>query len=213
MCYSGWLQLVNRSAIWVCFRRVLLFTKVTVDLCQELRINPLVQFLFVPGPAEWKGICKSGKKQSPIDIKGATYDSNLGEFTLINYNKISVTDDFKAENDGHGFKVSFPEKKYNVSGGDLSGTYTTVQFHIHWGADNSKGSEHTVNGKQYAAEVLIYLFMCFSVWVAKWSRWTVGDSLTTCLHRGHGNLARGLMPHYRGEAPRMIFSTIESKPF
>ena len=83
----------------------------------------------------------------------------MGGFTRKNYDK-KFSVDFTAENDGHGFKVSFPEKQYNVSGGKLSGTYTTVQFHIHWGADNSKGSEHTVNGKQYAAEVFIYLLFC-----------------------------------------------------
>jgi len=39
-------------------------------------------------------------------------------------------------------------------GGPLgSDTYTLLQFHFHWGSDNSKGSEHFLNGKQYSAEV------------------------------------------------------------
>ena len=49
--------------------------------------------------------------------------------------------------------MTFPARVYNVSGGGLTGVYTTVQFHFHWGPDNSVGSEHTVNGKEYAAEV------------------------------------------------------------
>ena len=49
--------------------------------------------------------------------------------------------------------MSFPPRVYNVSGGGLNGVYTTVQFHFHWGANNNVGSEHTVDGKEYAAEV------------------------------------------------------------
>ena len=42
---------------------------------------------------------------------------------------------------------------YNVSGGGLLGVYTTVQFHLHWGSNNNKGSEHTMGGLMYPAEV------------------------------------------------------------
>ena len=42
---------------------------------------------------------------------------------------------------------------YNVSGGGLPGVYTTVQFHLHWGSNNNKGSEHTMDGLMYPAEV------------------------------------------------------------
>ena len=40
-----------------------------------------------------------------------------------------------------------------VSGGGLDGDYKTEQFHFHWGSSNSKGSEHTLNDKQYPMEV------------------------------------------------------------
>lgn len=43
----------------------------------------------------------------------------------------------------------------NVSGGDLSETYQSLQFHLHWGNGSSvPGSEHTVDGKRYPMEVL-----------------------------------------------------------
>ena len=115
--------------------------------------NPL-QFLSVPGPGNWGGDCGTGKKQSPIDINTAntTLDKSLGTFTLKNYNKkLGLT--FTATNNGHALEMTFPARVYNVSGGGLNGVYTTVQFHFHWGPDNSVGSEHTVNGKKYAAEV------------------------------------------------------------
>ena len=35
----------------------------------------------------------------------------------------------------------------------MNDEYELWQFHAHWGNDSSKGSEHTVDGKTYAAEV------------------------------------------------------------
>ena len=37
----------------------------------------------------------------------------------------------------------------------LDDEYELWQFHAHWGSDNSKGSEHTVDGKEYASEVMV----------------------------------------------------------
>ena len=108
----------------------------------------------LPGAENWPGVCKSGKKQSPIDIKGATQDKALGAFDLTNYDE-KIKGTFTVENDGHGFKVSFPAKFYNVSAGGLPGKFTTAQFHIHWGKVNERGSEHTVDKKKYAAEVRV----------------------------------------------------------
>lgn len=50
--------------------------------------------------------------------------------------------------------VSLDSDIMTVEGGGLPGTYTSVQFHLHWGNDSSvNGSEHTVDGKQYPMEV------------------------------------------------------------
>ena len=40
-----------------------------------------------------------------------------------------------------------------IGGGDLPEDYHLAQFHFHWGADNSKGSEHFLNGRQFPMEV------------------------------------------------------------
>jgi len=41
-----------------------------------------------------------------------------------------------------------------MTGGPLgSQKYRLEQFHLHWGSDDTKGSEHTINGQMYAAEV------------------------------------------------------------
>lgn len=48
------------------------------------------------------------------------------------------------------FSVLFSE----LSGGPLeSKPWRLEQFHLHWGSTNDKGSEHTIDGKTYAAEV------------------------------------------------------------
>ena len=38
-------------------------------------------------------------------------------------------------------------------GGPLTKKYKFEQFHFHWGGHDSEGSEHTVEGKMYPAEV------------------------------------------------------------
>lgn len=108
----------------------------------------------ISGPKNWKEDCRTGKRQSPIDIETAqtVLDKELGTFTLVNYNK-TLNKTFRATNNGHALEMAFPARAYNVSGGGLNGVYTTVQFHFHWGANNTVGSEHTVDGKEYAAEV------------------------------------------------------------
>lgn len=110
--------------------------------------------MYVPGPDHWKGVCKTGKRQSPIDIKSseAVYDEALGKFDLTNYDKTLLLN-FTVSNNGHGMAVSLTGSDYFVSGGGLVGTYKTIQFHLHWGPNNDKGSEHVVNGNSYPAEV------------------------------------------------------------
>ncbi|XP_074636243.1 carbonic anhydrase 1-like [Acropora palmata] len=106
------------------------------------------------GPENWKKICKTGRKQSPIDIMAKTteYDSSLGSFTLTNYTHASPQN-FTSFNNKHTLKVSLPSDYYKVSGGNLPGTFTTVQFHLHWGSNNTQGAEHGMDGIFYPAEI------------------------------------------------------------
>ena len=117
-------------------------------------------FHFILGPGNWAGVCSTGKRQSPIDIKSSetTHDTGLGSFTLKNYDR-KLNKTFTGSNNGHSLGMSFPEGVYNVSGGGLKDVYTTAQFHFHYGPNNTVGSEHIVDGEHYAAEV--------SAWVNK----------------------------------------------
>ena len=41
-----------------------------------------------------------------------------------------------------------------LSGGPLEeDVYQLAQFHAHWGGENARGSEHTVDGKSFSAEL------------------------------------------------------------
>ena len=40
-----------------------------------------------------------------------------------------------------------------LAGGPLSGEYQMLQLHFHWGEDDTRGSEHTIDGKEYPLEV------------------------------------------------------------
>ena len=42
-------------------------------------------------------------------------------------------------------------QKPSFTGGGFNDTYVYQQLHFHWGANDSVGSEHTVNGKSYFA--------------------------------------------------------------
>ncbi|XP_047465725.1 carbonic anhydrase-like [Mugil cephalus] len=97
----------------------------------------------------------NGTRQSPIDIVSATAaaDANLTEFTFVNYSSTSALK--KIENTGKTVKVGL-SSGITVSGGDLSETYDSLQFHLHWGNGSAiPGSEHTVDGKRYPMELHI----------------------------------------------------------
>ena len=42
-----------------------------------------------------------------------------------------------------------------LEGGPLKDKYKIAQFHLHWGKTSKTGSEHTVNGMMYSAEVSV----------------------------------------------------------
>ena len=54
--------------------------------------------------------------------------------------------------------------KLEVSGGPVNHEYNFLQFHMHWGDNLHRGSEHLINGHAHAAEVfkfILYLTRLF----------------------------------------------------
>ena len=130
-------------------------TKLIVGLCAHLLTFPD----FLIGPANWGGVCQTGKKQTPIDINSAntTWKKDFDALVLRNYSSTPNVN-FIAGNNGHAFSMSFPDGTYTVTGAGITDVYHTVQFHLHWGSTNTQGSEHFLDGKQYAAEVSDIVF-------------------------------------------------------
>ncbi|XP_072017662.1 carbonic anhydrase 14-like [Amphiura filiformis] len=59
----------------------------------------------------------------------------------------------RMENTGTTLSVTLGN--HFITGGGLPNKYKAVEFNLHWGGDNSKGSEHTKNGNAYPAEMHI----------------------------------------------------------
>ncbi|XP_031556903.1 carbonic anhydrase 2-like [Actinia tenebrosa] len=104
-------------------------------------------------PKTFPDFC-NGSSQSPINIETSkTTHASLGQLTLTKFDTVPTGAKFKVTNNGHSYSVFLAPNTFSVSEGGLTGEFTTVQFHFHWGSDNNKGSEHTVDGKKYPAEM------------------------------------------------------------
>ncbi|XP_063727898.1 carbonic anhydrase 2-like [Symsagittifera roscoffensis] len=118
------------------------------------------QAAWVGTPAATTGgwVC-DGMRQSPIDIvtSNAVHDTNLnGGFVFASDLGANIA---SAELENKGYTMQMTDAAYTTSSMTISGAdlpmsdYAFWQFHFHWGTTDDPGSEHTVNGKRYPAEV------------------------------------------------------------
>lgn len=103
--------------------------------------------------------CAEGK-QSPINIE--TGDTKPGEpyisLTLIGYDDSLDGSAFTLENNGHTVQLTLDADsidkniipRVKLGNGD---TYQFKQLHFHWHQNDTKGSEHAINGRRSALEV------------------------------------------------------------
>ena len=64
------------------------------------------------------------------------------------------------ENDGYCVRYVLPDgEKATITGGalDHKDVFQLHSFHVHFGSEDWHGSEHTVDGQAYSAEVLFFL--------------------------------------------------------
>ncbi|ESO98299.1 hypothetical protein LOTGIDRAFT_114576, partial [Lottia gigantea] len=98
----------------------------------------------------------TGSCQSPVNLvsQDAVTDSDLEKNSLMFNYCISRETDIL--NNGHTLAV-FPRVKHVLTGGPLlpDNEYELAEIRFHWGRDNTRGSEHTVNGKAFPMEVQI----------------------------------------------------------
>ncbi|KAK3893617.1 hypothetical protein Pcinc_002570, partial [Petrolisthes cinctipes] len=103
-----------------------------------------------------------GQRQSPValvtDEAGGEFIYPWMPFNFKNYDTTPTKAEIKNEG-GHTAKVEIEQDPVpTLVGGDLGHAYTFLQFHFHWGADDTRGSEHTVDGKVYPAELHLVHF-------------------------------------------------------
>ncbi|KAM3824214.1 carbonic anhydrase 6 [Vipera latastei] len=109
-----------------------------------------------------------GKLQSPINIQRSKvrFNPDLEPLQLQDYGY--RRDAFKMTNNGHSVIIHLPSSMRIIKG--LPGKFTAIQLHLHWGGTEkeSSGSEHTIDGLRYMAELLFYsilllFFYCISL--------------------------------------------------
>ena len=102
----------------------------------------------------------SGMRQAPIDIlreEVVPYDGNdVLKFSTSYCTEISGT----ISNNGHTLQFDTatggPEAANYITGGPLGlSKYYFLQFHLHWGCDDSWGSEHLVDGQRYKTTKIV----------------------------------------------------------
>ncbi|XP_063401802.1 carbonic anhydrase 1-like [Mytilus trossulus] len=101
-----------------------------------------------------KAMCNHGRSQSPVDIKtnDVVTDNRIVPF---DFSDLENTERVKMEmrNNGHAVIIDFPDHQPLVKRGGLQETLQLNELHFHWGSNSQWGSEHTINGHQYAMEV------------------------------------------------------------
>jgi len=60
-------------------------------------------------------------------------------------------------------EIEVEHRKPELIGGGISGVFMLKEFHFHWGCSIRKGSEHTINGRQYPMEVCITSIVLYNL--------------------------------------------------
>ncbi|KAG7211250.1 hypothetical protein KM043_010560 [Ampulex compressa] len=103
-----------------------------------------------------------GKMQSPIAISTSkAIPRSFHALEMIGYHDF-LPGLVALQNNGHSVELRILNNSREVDFPKISGAvltpgteYEMQQFHFHWGAKNSRGSEHTVNGIRYPMEMHI----------------------------------------------------------
>ncbi|UXI22312.1 FCH and double SH3 domains protein 2-like [Sarcoptes scabiei] len=122
----------------------------------------------ISGPDFWGRLnpkwshCSKGQRQSPIDIDTdlLIYDSILRPIEIkgdqIDGRLINTGRSIDFEIDLSSSSSSSDQRRVLITGGPLSYQYTITNLTVHFGRENDRGSEHTINQKQFAGELQLY---------------------------------------------------------
>lgn len=110
------------------------------------------------GPSTWPDQYPAAKsQQSPVDIKTeSTVAAPQIAPIRAQYRPCQL---LNLENTGVSWQLHFHDPTIaSLTGGALQAEYQIVQMHAHWGSRDGLGSEHTIDGQAYDAELHIVHF-------------------------------------------------------
>ncbi|XP_055521456.1 LOW QUALITY PROTEIN: carbonic anhydrase-related protein 10-like, partial [Leucoraja erinacea] len=124
----------------------------------ELTVSPLVSDSTVPSfwglvNSAWN-LCSVGKRQSPINIETThmIFDPFL---TPLHINTAGRKVSGTMYNTGRHVSLRLDkEPLVNMSGGPLTYSYRLEEVRLHFGSEDSQGSEHLLNGQAFSGEVM-----------------------------------------------------------
>ncbi|XP_026468372.1 carbonic anhydrase-related protein 10-like isoform X2 [Ctenocephalides felis] len=124
----------------------------------------------ISGPAFWGlinpewSLCNKGRRQSPVNLEPdkLLFDPNLRPLhidkhrisgSILNTGHSVI---FSADNESNPGGIGGGAPHVNLTGGPLSYRYRFQEIHIHYGLHDQFGSEHSVGGYSFPAEIQIY---------------------------------------------------------
>ncbi|XP_064147819.1 carbonic anhydrase 9 [Loxodonta africana] len=104
----------------------------------------------------------AGRFQSPVDIRPelAAFGPALRPLELLGF-ALPTLPELRLQNNGHTVQLTLPSGLQMALGPGRE--YRALQLHLHWGAAGRPGSEHTVDGHRFAAEIhVVHLSTAFA---------------------------------------------------
>ncbi|CAC5386564.1 CA [Mytilus coruscus] len=142
--------------LFFCLETILLQATEATEGVQAIQLSEAIE-----APPFWSclansGMC-AGTMQSPVNIETNDVVKN-NQIKPFYFSGLWKTVGIKMElkNTGLGAKVEFPNAQPIIKGGGLPGPHKLLEFHFHWGGNSQRGSEHTINGHQFAMEAGSY---------------------------------------------------------
>ncbi|XP_014475522.1 PREDICTED: carbonic anhydrase-related protein 10 isoform X2 [Dinoponera quadriceps] len=118
----------------------------------------------ISGPSFWGlinpqwSLCSKGRRQSPINIEPdkLLFDRHLRP---VHVDKHKVSGNLHNTGQFLVFRADREAKiRVNITGGPLAYHYQFEEIYIHYGMDDSHGSEHRINNYAFPAEIQVYGF-------------------------------------------------------